>query len=79
MSCSAVRAVGIIRKLTHAHKDAHPVTIDGLRLDWDDAWVLIRSSNMEPIMRVFAEALDQQRADDLVALFASEIQAERPL
>ena len=30
--------------------------IDGLRLDWDDHWVHVRSSNTEPIVRVIAEA-----------------------
>ena len=29
---------------------------DGLRLDWDDRWVHVRSSNTEPIVRVIAEA-----------------------
>lgn len=30
--------------------------IDGLRIDFDDAWVHIRPSNTEPIVRVIAEA-----------------------
>ena len=72
--CPPVRAVEVIRKLTAKYADAHPVTIDGLRLDWEDAWVLIRASNTEPIMRVFAEALKQERADELVAQFAAEIE-----
>jgi phosphomannomutase len=72
--CSPVRAVGVIRSLTAKYADANPVTIDGLRLDWDDAWVLIRASNTEPIVRVFAEALEQERADALVAQFVAEIE-----
>ena len=28
---------------------------DGLRLDWDDRWLLIRASNTEPIVRIIAE------------------------
>lgn len=71
--CSSVRAVAVVRELTAKYADAHPVKIDGLRLDWDDAWVLIRGSNTEPIIRVFSEALEQKRADELVAQFIAEI------
>ena len=72
--CSPVRAVEVIRELTVKYADANPVTTDGLRLDWDDAWVLVRSSNTEPIVRVFAEALEQNRANDLVAQFSAELE-----
>jgi phosphomannomutase len=71
--CSAARAVHVVRALTRAHTQARATLIDGLRLDWDDAWVLVRGSNTEPIMRVFAEATTQQRADELVRQFAHEI------
>ena len=30
--------------------------MDGLRLDWPDRWLLVRSSNTEPIVRAIAEA-----------------------
>ncbi|GEM_PF-2642259 len=73
--CSSMHAVEIIRKLTAKYADANPITTDGLRLDWDDGWVLIRASNTEPIMRVSAEALDQEKADERVAQFAAEIGA----
>jgi len=73
--CSTANAVEVLRKLTVKYADALPITTDGLRLDWDDAWVLIRASNTEPIMRVFAEALDLAKADELVAQFVAEIGA----
>ncbi len=38
---------------------------DGLRIDWEDAWVLIRPSNTEPICRVIAEAPTGERANEL--------------
>ena len=73
MPCSAGRAVEVIRALTTKHADANPTTIDGLRLDWANSWVLIRPSNTEPIIRIFAEATDQAKADELVARFTAEI------
>jgi phosphomannomutase len=39
--------------------------LDGLRLDWADKWLLIRPSNTEPIVRIFAEASDAGRAEQL--------------
>jgi phosphomannomutase len=36
--------------------DARPDRLDGLRLDWPRAWLLVRPSNTEPIVRVVAEA-----------------------
>jgi phosphomannomutase len=41
-------------------------TQDGLRLAWPDAWVHVRPSGTEPIIRVIAEAPDEERARDLV-------------
>ncbi len=36
--------------------------LDGLRLDWDDAWLLIRPSNTEPIVRAVAESKSVERS-----------------
>jgi len=36
--------------------DAQAGRLDGLRLDWPGAWLLIRGSNTEPIVRIIAEA-----------------------
>jgi phosphomannomutase len=43
-------------RISRAHPDARADRRDGLRLDWDDRWVHVRSSNTEPIVRVIAEA-----------------------
>jgi phosphomannomutase len=39
--------------------------LDGLRLDWPEAWLLVRPSNTEPIVRAIAEAPDQAEAERL--------------
>jgi phosphomannomutase len=41
-------------------------TDDGLRVDLADAWVSVRESNTEPILRVMAEAPDSETAQVLV-------------
>jgi len=45
--------------------DARADHSDGLRLAWDDAWLQIRASNTEPIIRVFAESRDRARSEAL--------------
>lgn len=47
--------------------DAQASHLDGLRLDWPDAWLLVRASNTEPIVRAIAEAQTAHRAAQLCA------------
>ncbi|MFT4964452.1 MAG: phosphomannomutase/phosphoglucomutase, partial [Halobacteriales archaeon] len=58
-----------------ADVDAELRTIDGFRLDYGDAWVLARPSGTEPLVRVYAEAQDVDRAqhlcDELTAVVES--------
>jgi phosphomannomutase len=51
-------ALPAIEKIAHAYKDAHVDLQDGVRIDWkeDRAWLHVRASNTEPIMRLIAEA-----------------------
>jgi phosphomannomutase len=56
---------GSFKKLERHFKGATPDRLDGLRLDWPDAWLLVRASNTEPIVRVIAEAPTAERARKL--------------
>jgi phosphomannomutase/phosphoglucomutase len=49
-----------------ADADATPVTTDGYRLDYGDAWVLVRPSGTEPKVRIYGEAREKSRAQALV-------------
>ncbi len=40
---------------------------DGLKLIWPDAWIHVRASNTEPLLRLAAEAKSAQRMEDLYA------------
>ena len=41
-------------------------TTDGVKIWYEDGWVLIRPSGTEPIFRVYAEAKKQERAEELM-------------
>jgi phosphomannomutase len=43
-------------------------TQDGIRIDWERAWVHARPSNTEPIMRIIAEAPDRAEAEAKIAM-----------
>jgi phosphomannomutase len=49
-------------RIRAAHPEAEADRRDGLRLDWADRWVHVRSSNTEPIVRVIAEAAEDAEA-----------------
>ncbi len=38
------------------------LTIDGVKIDFPDGWVHLRTSNTEPIMRVYAESTSMEKA-----------------
>jgi phosphomannomutase len=60
----ANRAVEAVKKEFASEKVD---TQDGIRIDWDRAWVHARPSNTEPIMRIIAEAPDRKTAEEKIA------------
>ena len=62
-------------KITQNYSDLSPNTEDGVRIDFDDAWVHMRKSNTEPIIRIFAEADSQDIADKYVLKIEKEIKS----
>lgn len=48
-------------------------TRDGLKINFADSWVHLRTSNTEPILRIIAEAPSANRAEDLIRQFRKEI------
>jgi len=48
---------------------------DGLRVVFDDGWLLVRASGTEPIFRCFAEARDEKRAEELASHGMKELRA----
>ena len=57
--------------------DAEVETTDGYRLDYGDAWVLARPSGTEPVIRLYAEARDRERAEELVGPMLDTVKSVR--
>ena len=64
--CPAPTACRIMARFRDRFRDEEPDLTDGLRLEWKGgAWLHIRVSNTEPILRIICEARDPARAERL--------------
>jgi len=50
--------------------DGTHLDIDGMRVDWEDGWLLVRPSGTSPYMKVNAEAFTKERLQQLIELGA---------
>jgi len=56
----------VARVLAYSKEKKHDhTTIDGVRINFKDGWVIVRASGTEPYVRIFAEARSEARAKDL--------------
>jgi len=53
-------------RLTAKYPAKDVSTVDGVRVDLDDGWFLIRASGTQPLIRVTAEARSESRAEEIV-------------
>ncbi|MCK5835065.1 MAG: phosphoglucosamine mutase [Lentisphaeria bacterium] len=73
--CSGEKAQRLIRHLSKKYEELSPDTIDGLRINFETSWILIRSSNTEPIIRLYVEATTIKERNALSERFLDEINA----
>ncbi|MBU7048018.1 MAG: hypothetical protein HXS54_16385, partial [Theionarchaea archaeon] len=60
------KVMDIIEPLTHALNPDEINTLDGIRLEFSDSWVLIRPSGTEPLIRVICESESESRMKTLL-------------
>lgn len=66
----------IINAVAKAFPAAKQDHLDGLTVSFDDAWINVRPSNTEPLLRLNAEARTQKQLDSLVQQVTNIIQAQ---
>lgn len=49
--------------------------MDGVKIEMEDGWVHLRSSNTEPIIRIYTEAPTPEKADELANQATKNISA----
>lgn len=65
---------GILAKIKEKYKAENIIDIDGVKIDFSDGWVHMRSSNTEPIIRIYSESKGRVAAEELNRRFISEIE-----
>ena len=56
------------QRVAEAFPEANVSRLDGVRVEFADGWLLARASNTEPIVRIIAEASDEQQALSVIKL-----------
>ena len=66
INLDAIEKDAVLEKAKFVFTDAEVNTIDGVKFTWEDSWIHLRSSNTEPIMRIYAEGSSIRIAQGLV-------------
>lgn len=66
MTCPSDRIPAVLRMVRQEFAQFPIDTRDGVKVNFPDAWLLVRGSNTEPIIRVVAEAKSEERAKAIV-------------
>jgi phosphomannomutase/phosphoglucomutase len=56
----------LVESLVQRYAREKPDLTDGMRLNRDDAWVLVRASGTEPLVRIMVESRKEREALDLL-------------
>ena len=66
-------AQALLAALAKRYQNERVSTVDGVKIDFDAGWVHLRTSNTEPILRVYAEAATEEEANTLAQRFQKEL------
>jgi phosphomannomutase len=65
VGCSPAAAYRTVESFRDLYADAEPDVSDGVRVEWEDAWLHVRVSSTEPIIRIIVESEEGARTDQL--------------
>ena len=70
----------VLQRLREAYRDGKLVTLDGVRIEYDDWWFSVRASNTEPLVRLNLEAdnveLMLRRREELLELIGGRVRGD---
>ena len=53
----------VLELVRSRYESLNPITIDGVKVDFDEGWVHLRKSNTEPIVRIYSEGKSPESAN----------------
>jgi phosphomannomutase len=63
----------ILEKMILEYKNQEIDTTDGVKIYFDKEWVHLRKSNTEPIIRIYSESQNKEKAEDLAQAIIGQI------
>ena len=65
----------IFEEIKNMYSDCKIDITDGVKIDFEEEkmWVHLRRSNTEPIVRLYSEALTEQKAEDIAQTIIDQI------
>ena len=80
IDCPDDQKFKIVRELTEIFREKYEVIdIDGVRVNFDDGWALIRASNTQPVLVLRLEAVTKERLKELVAIIKEQTDKYKPV
>jgi len=63
----------VLLEIANQYQENEVITIDGIKIMFENKWVHLRKSNTEPVVRIIGESFDEDSASQLVDIFINEI------
>ena len=80
INCPDDQKFKIVRELTEIFREKYEVIdVDGVRVNFDDGWALIRASNTQPVLVLRLEAVTKERLKELVAVIKKQTDKYKPV
>jgi phosphomannomutase/phosphoglucomutase len=75
MDCPDDKKFSVVKKLVEEFKKEYDVIdVDGARVLFDGGWGLVRSSNTQPVLVLRFEATDEERLEEIRAVFMGKLE-----
>lgn len=65
----------ILDKIREKYKNQPVSTVDGVKIEFGNGWVHLRRSNTEAIIRIYAESVSPEKADNLALSIMADIRS----
>ena len=77
LEVSKIDEDNFLKQVKEEYPKAKITSIDGIKIDLEEGWLHVRSSNTEPIVRIIAEAKTKKEAEELINAAMEMIKGEK--